>query len=84
MLLMMMPTISCFYILHRQIEIDARFLEEQHIMDYSLLLGVHYRAPQHLRSVMVYSQSMRAADGLGTLAEEGEPLWFTLFFVMLL
>ncbi|KAK4767553.1 hypothetical protein SAY86_015303 [Trapa natans] len=66
----------CFYLepswrdaLMKQIEIDAKFLEEQHIMDYSLLLGVHYRAPQHLRSLMVYSQSTRA-DGLGTLAEE--------------
>ncbi|KAM3689314.1 hypothetical protein ACB098_09G037700 [Castanea mollissima] len=25
-----------------QIEIDSKFLEAQHIMDYSLLLGVHY------------------------------------------
>lgn len=40
-------------------------------MDYSLLLGVHYRAPQQLQSNMSYSRSMRA-DGLGILAEEGE------------
>ncbi|CAI0469374.1 unnamed protein product [Linum tenue] len=33
----------------KQIETDSKFLEAQHIMDYSLLLGVHYRAPQHLR-----------------------------------
>ncbi|OWM82463.1 hypothetical protein CDL15_Pgr002037 [Punica granatum] len=66
----------CFYLepswcdaLMQQIEIDAKFLEEQNIMDYSLLLGVHYRAPQHLRSLMAYSHSMRA-DGLGTLTEE--------------
>lgn len=51
----------------RQIEIDSKFLEAQRIMDYSLLLGVHYRAPQHLRSLMSYN----TADGLGSVAEEG-------------
>eukprot|EP00250_Pteridium_aquilinum_P018594 c24131_g4_i1 orf=168-2762(-) len=30
----------------RQIECDCRFLENERIMDYSLLLGVHFRAPQ--------------------------------------
>lgn len=53
----------------QQIEIDAKFLEAQHIMDYSLLLGVHYRAPQHLRPNISYNQGM-TADGLGILAEE--------------
>ncbi|KAL8168178.1 hypothetical protein V2J09_009677 [Rumex salicifolius] len=47
-----------------QIEIDSRFLELQHIMDYSLLLGVHYRAPQHLR------RFMSRQNGLGVLAED--------------
>ncbi|GFS45721.1 phosphatidyl inositol monophosphate 5 kinase [Actinidia rufa] len=66
----------CFYLepswreaLLQQIEIDSKFLEAQHIMDYSLLLGVHYRAPQHLRSFMSYNQSI-TADGLGIVAEE--------------
>ncbi|OAY42751.1 phosphatidylinositol 4-phosphate 5-kinase 9 [Manihot esculenta] len=66
----------CFYLepswreaLLKQIEIDSKFLEVQHIMDYSLLLGVHYRAPQHLRSLMSYNRSMRA-EGLGVLAED--------------
>nr|POE70082.1 phosphatidylinositol 4-phosphate 5-kinase 9 [Quercus suber] len=54
-----------------QIEIDSKFLEAQHIMDYSLLLGVHYRAPQHLRSLMFYQGI--TADGLAMLAEE-DPL----------
>lgn len=53
----------------RQIEIDSKFLEAQNIMDYSLLLGVHYRAPQHLRSLMSYNQGL--VDGLGVVAEEG-------------
>lgn len=39
-------------------------------MDYSLLLGVHYRAPQHLRTLMSYSHRM-SVDGLGIVAEDG-------------
>lgn len=65
--------IECFLLLIlccRQIEIDSKFLEAQHIMDYSLLLGVHYRAPQHLRTLMSYNQST-SGDGLAILAEEG-------------
>ncbi|KAK1307807.1 Phosphatidylinositol 4-phosphate 5-kinase 9 [Acorus calamus] len=66
----------CFFLepswreaLTKQIEIDSRFLQTQRIMDYSLLLGVHYRAPQHLRSRMSYHQNM-TADGLAVLEEE--------------
>ncbi|KAM7255110.1 hypothetical protein ACFE04_020351 [Oxalis oulophora] len=51
----------------KQIEIDSKFLEAQHIMDYSLLLGVHYRAPQHLRP---RTSSNKTGDGLGIVAEE--------------
>ncbi|KAL5995214.1 Phosphatidylinositol 4-phosphate 5-kinase 9 [Asimina triloba] len=53
----------------RQIEIDSKFLESQRIMDYSLLLGVHYRAPQHLRS-LASIQEDRTADGLAIVAED--------------
>ncbi|CAI9097927.1 OLC1v1034451C1 [Oldenlandia corymbosa var. corymbosa] len=67
----------CFYLepswreaLMKQIEIDSKFLESQNIMDYSLLLGVHYRAPQHLRSLMSHSKRL-VADGLEIVAEEG-------------
>ncbi|KAJ7972328.1 Phosphatidylinositol 4-phosphate 5-kinase [Quillaja saponaria] len=69
----------CFYLepswrnaLLKQIEIDSKFLEAQHIMDYSLLLGVHYRAPQHLRSLASHNRSI-TADSLAMLAEE-DPL----------
>ncbi|KAK7267799.1 hypothetical protein RIF29_20478 [Crotalaria pallida] len=69
----------CFYLepswresLLNQIEIDSKFLEAQHIMDYSLLLGVHYRAPRHLHSLMSHNQSI-SGDGLAMLAEE-DPL----------
>ncbi|TXG47363.1 hypothetical protein EZV62_026657 [Acer yangbiense] len=54
----------------KQIEIDSKFLETQRIMDYSLLLGVHYRAPQHLRSLM-----NTTADGLGIVAEEEDEIF---------
>ncbi|GLT89845.1 hypothetical protein SLE2022_078090 [Rubroshorea leprosula] len=70
----------CFYLepswqeaLLSQIEIDSKFLEEQHIMDYSLLLGVHYRAPQHLRSLTSYNRSIMG-DGLGSVAEEEDEI----------
>nr|XP_043627884.1 phosphatidylinositol 4-phosphate 5-kinase 9-like [Erigeron canadensis]XP_043627892.1 phosphatidylinositol 4-phosphate 5-kinase 9-like [Erigeron canadensis] len=66
----------CFYLepswcgaLLKQIEIDSNFLEAQNIMDYSLLLGVHYRAPRHLKSLMTFNQSV-TGDGLGIVAEE--------------
>ncbi|KAJ8899758.1 hypothetical protein K2173_019458 [Erythroxylum novogranatense] len=54
----------------KQIETDSKFLETQQIMDYSLLLGVHYRAPQHLRSSTSNNQGTRG-EGLGVLPEEG-------------
>ncbi|CAH8259941.1 unnamed protein product [Arabidopsis lyrata] len=53
----------------RQLEIDSKFLEAQNIMDYSLLLGVHHRAPQHLRSQLVRSQSI-TTDALESVAED--------------
>lgn len=69
----MLPPVGFSFLnasLCRQIGIDSKFLEAQHIMDYSLLLGVHYRAPQHLQSLVSYNQSI-TPEGLGVLAEEG-------------
>lgn len=63
-------SILLFVLFCRQIETDSMFLEEQHIMDYSLLLGVHYRAPQQLRPPASYNHST-SLDGLARLAEEG-------------
>ncbi|OAY81109.1 Phosphatidylinositol 4-phosphate 5-kinase 9 [Ananas comosus] len=67
----------CFYLepswreaLLRQIEIDSKFLETQRIMDYSLLLGVHYRAPQHLRSHVSFRRRGVIKDVLTVLSEE--------------
>ncbi|KAM3340263.1 phosphatidylinositol 4-phosphate 5-kinase 9 [Capsicum galapagoense] len=66
----------CFYLapswreaLLKQIETDSKFLEQQHIMDYSLLLVVHYRAPQHLRSPISCS-GRTTTEGLGIVAED--------------
>ncbi|KAJ0966644.1 hypothetical protein J5N97_023561 [Dioscorea zingiberensis] len=53
----------------KQIEIDSKFLERQRIMDYSLLLGVHYRAPQHLQSRLSYHRRA-TGDRLAILSEE--------------
>ncbi|XP_077219872.1 phosphatidylinositol 4-phosphate 5-kinase 9-like isoform X2 [Tasmannia lanceolata] len=68
----------CFYLepswrdsLLKQIEIDSKFLESQCIMDYSLLMGVHYRAPQHLLSFISFRQNV-TSDGLPIVAEDEE------------
>lgn len=39
-----------FLLPFRQISLDCMFLESQSIIDYSMLLGIHFRAPEHLRS----------------------------------
>ncbi|PKU82896.1 phosphatidylinositol 4-phosphate 5-kinase 9 [Dendrobium catenatum] len=54
-----------------QIEIDSKFLEAQRIMDYSLLLGVHYRAPTHLRSEVSQRRNV-ASNRLAILSEEAQ------------
>lgn len=45
-------TVSCsndVWLVHwyRQIDYDCKFLESRGIMDYSMLLGLHFRAPQY-------------------------------------
>ncbi|XP_077250107.1 phosphatidylinositol 4-phosphate 5-kinase 1-like isoform X2 [Tasmannia lanceolata] len=37
--------------LFKQISLDCMFLESQCIIDYSLLLGLHFRAPEHLKAL---------------------------------
>ncbi|KAF9685022.1 hypothetical protein SADUNF_Sadunf03G0011100 [Salix dunnii] len=38
--------------LFKQLSLDCRFLESQQIIDYSLLLGIHFRAPEQLRAIL--------------------------------
>ncbi|CAL5040665.1 unnamed protein product [Urochloa decumbens] len=54
----------------KQIETDSKFLRNHAIMDYSLLLGVHYRAPQNLRMQASFNHTI-VADRLAVLSEEG-------------
>uniref|UniRef100_A0A5B7BU75 Phosphatidylinositol 4-phosphate 5-kinase n=1 Tax=Davidia involucrata TaxID=16924 RepID=A0A5B7BU75_DAVIN len=38
--------------LFKQLTLDSTFLESQKIIDYSLLLGLHFRAPEHLKALL--------------------------------
>ncbi|XP_010657695.1 phosphatidylinositol 4-phosphate 5-kinase 8 isoform X1 [Vitis vinifera] len=38
--------------LFQQISLDCMFLESQQIIDYSLLLGLHFSAPEHLKTLL--------------------------------
>ncbi|KAL6637679.1 hypothetical protein ACP70R_025251 [Stipagrostis hirtigluma subsp. patula] len=48
--------------LFRQISLDCMFLESQSIIDYSMLLGIHFRAPNHLKTA---SSNQNALEGCG-------------------
>ncbi|KAG6792518.1 hypothetical protein POTOM_001669 [Populus tomentosa] len=48
----------------RQLSLDCSFLESQQIIDYSLLLGLHFRAPEQLRSILEPPATMLNDAGL--------------------
>ncbi|XBI59890.1 hypothetical protein VPH35_040884 [Triticum aestivum] len=56
----------------KQIEIDSEFLKNQGIMDYSLLLGFHYRARQSLLRGGSLPESILQDNKLAVLSEQGK------------
>ncbi|KAL6179017.1 hypothetical protein ACLB2K_050533 [Fragaria x ananassa] len=52
--------------LFKQISLDCKFLESQQIIDYSLLLGLHFRAPENLKafSQPPDNESLPTGDGV--------------------
>ncbi|KAE8773734.1 Phosphatidylinositol-4-phosphate 5-kinase 9 [Hordeum vulgare] len=54
----------------KQIEIDSEFLKHQGIMDYSLLLGFHYRARQSLLRGGSLPESILQDNKLAVLSEQ--------------
>ncbi|KAK9096038.1 hypothetical protein Sjap_021535 [Stephania japonica] len=55
----------------KQISLDCMFLESQCIIDYSLLLGVHFRAPERLRILLGPPDAME--NCLSSLNDDGTP-----------
>ncbi|PHT97895.1 Phosphatidylinositol 4-phosphate 5-kinase 7 [Capsicum chinense] len=48
--------------LFKQLSLDCRFLESQNIIDYSLLLGLHFRAPENLISLLEPPDSLHKVE----------------------
>ncbi|XP_071736872.1 phosphatidylinositol 4-phosphate 5-kinase 7-like [Rutidosis leptorrhynchoides] len=53
----------------KQIYLDSLFLESQGIIDYSLLLGLHFRAPDHLKTLLEPPDAFHRPQK--TLADDG-------------
>ncbi|XP_022967571.1 phosphatidylinositol 4-phosphate 5-kinase 8-like [Cucurbita maxima] len=50
--------------LFKQISLDCMFLESLNIIDYSLLLGVHFRAPEKLKALLEPPATVHNPDNL--------------------
>ena len=61
----------------RQISLDCMFLESQHIIDYSLLLGLHFRAPENLKALVEPPRLMQLPHSLPS--EDGKYLLWCYF-----
>ncbi|RZB97596.1 Phosphatidylinositol 4-phosphate 5-kinase 8 isoform D [Glycine soja] len=57
----------------KQISLDCKFLESQHIIDYSLLLGLHFRAPENMKAFVEHHESVQRQESLPS-GDEGELL----------
>lgn len=63
--------------LFKQISLDCKFLESQHIIDYSLLLGLHFRAPENLKAFVEPPGSIQRQYSLPSaedILKQGEQL----------
>ncbi|XP_050210026.1 phosphatidylinositol 4-phosphate 5-kinase 7 [Mercurialis annua] len=62
--------------LFRQLSEDCLFLQSQHIIDYSLLLGLHFRAPEQLKAILESTGALPNPENLPSgegITSQGEP-----------
>ncbi|KAL9405402.1 hypothetical protein Peur_002374 [Populus x canadensis] len=64
--------------LFKQLSLDCSFLESQQIIDYSLLLGLHFRAPEQLRSILeppatMLNDAVLPVDGINSQGHLSTP-----------
>ncbi|XAR55221.1 1-phosphatidylinositol-4-phosphate 5-kinase [Bertholletia excelsa] len=50
--------------LFKQLDVDCMFLESEQIIDYSLLLGLHFRAPEKLNALLELSDTPHKHESL--------------------
>ncbi|KAL2231427.1 UNVERIFIED_CONTAM: Phosphatidylinositol 4-phosphate 5-kinase 8 [Sesamum indicum] len=55
--------------LFRQLALDSAFLESQQIIDYSLLLGLHFSAPEHLKSLLEPPDSLHKVESISAAVD---------------
>lgn len=55
----------------RQIVLDCSFLESLQIIDYSLLLGLHFRAPDQLNDILEPPNEMSDQENDSVASVEG-------------
>ncbi|XP_015580936.1 phosphatidylinositol 4-phosphate 5-kinase 8 isoform X2 [Ricinus communis] len=63
--------------LFKQLSEDCLFLQSQQIIDYSLLLGLHFRAPEQLKAILESAGTMPDHENLPSgdgITSQGEPL----------